>query len=122
MSESGKNGQTSVPFDLAGLNELYGAETVGELLQMSVDEASGLLVQIHDGMTLRDSRVIMAAAHQLKGLASTMTINELARLSMELETAAKQEQWDSLSGIEVKLNAEFDAVAKYVSVVLAQQS
>lgn len=122
MSEAGKSGQTSVPFDLAGLNDLYGAETVSELLQMSVNEAGELLNQIHDGLTLHDSKIVMAAAHQLKGLASTMTINELARISMELEKAAKQEQWDSLSNLEIKLKEEFEAVAKYVSVVLAQQS
>jgi HPt (histidine-containing phosphotransfer) domain-containing protein len=110
----------STPFDLNGLYEMYGKDTVQELLQMSVDEARGLLVQIQDGIAERDSKSVMAAAHQLKGLASTMTINELARLSTELEAAARQESWDSIPETKEKLEIEFAQVAKYVSSVLGR--
>jgi HPt (histidine-containing phosphotransfer) domain-containing protein len=108
----------SAPFDLNGLYEMYGKETVQELLQMSVDEARGLLVQIDEGISERDSKIVMAAAHQLKGLASTMTINELARLSLELETTARQEDWTTISQLKDKLAHEFDSVANYISSVL----
>ncbi len=108
----------SAPFDLDGLYEMYGRDTVQELLQMSVDEARGLLVQIGDGIIEHDSKSVMAAAHQLKGLASTMTINELARLSLELETAARQDEWESIPGTKIALEKEFSQVASYVSSVL----
>lgn len=106
------------PFDLQALYDMYGQDTVVELLQMSVDEARGLLEQINHGVEQRDSKVVMAAAHQLKGLASTMTINELAKLSFELESSARQEAWESIPDTTVRLANEFEHVAQYVSSVL----
>lgn len=114
------NGQSSgKPFDIEGLYEMYGKETVGELLQMSVDEARGLLDQIARGIKERDTKAVMAAAHQLKGLASTMTIDKLAKLSFELETSARQEQWDRIPETTSLLEHEYQYVANYVAEVLA---
>lgn len=110
---------SSAPFDIDALYEMYGKETVAELLQMSVDEARGLLDQINSAIQDRDSKIVLAAAHQLKGLASTMTINELARLSFELESSAKQDSWETISGTKDRLESEFTHVAEYVSEVLA---
>lgn len=107
------------PFDIEGLNDMYGKDTVGELLQMSVDEARGLIDQIKEATGDRNSKVVMAAAHQLKGLASTMTINELAKLSFELEASARQEQWDSIPNVIQSLEHEFELVRKYISDLLA---
>jgi HPt (histidine-containing phosphotransfer) domain-containing protein len=108
------------PFDIQGLYDMYGKDTVAELLQMSVDEARGLMEQIGEGAKEKDSKIVMAAAHQLKGLASTMTINELARLSFELETSARQEGWDTIPDVIEKLHTELEHVATYVAQVLAQ--
>ncbi len=106
------------PFDIQGLYDMYGQDTVAELLQMSVDESRGLLDQMIEGTRDRDSKTIMAAAHQLKGLASTMTINELAKLSFELESSARQEQWDSIQDTLTRLESEYQRTAQYVSEVL----
>jgi HPt (histidine-containing phosphotransfer) domain-containing protein len=114
------DGQASgKPFDIEGLYEMYGKETVAELLQMSVDEARGLLDQIARGIEEHDTKSVMAAAHQLKGLASTMTINDLAKLSLELETNARQEQWETIPQSLSKLESEYTHVASYVAEVLA---
>jgi HPt (histidine-containing phosphotransfer) domain-containing protein len=107
------------PFDIDGLNEMYGKETVAELLQMSVDEARGLLDQIDRAVQDRDTKALLAAAHQLKGLASTMTINNLAKLSFELESSARQEQWDDVPETAQRLETEYRQVAQYVAEVLA---
>ena len=107
------------PFDIDGLNEMYGKDTVAELLQMSVDEARGLLDQIERAVQERDTKALMAAAHQLKGLASTMTINHLAKLSFELEASARQEMWDSVPETTKRLETEYQHVAQYVAEVLA---
>jgi HPt (histidine-containing phosphotransfer) domain-containing protein len=114
------DGQTSdKPFDIDGLYEMYGKKDVAELLQMSVEEARGLLDQIGKGVEHKDSKVVLAAAHQLKGLASTMTINQLAKLSFELETRARQEQWETIPETKQQLETEFQHVAQYVAEVLA---
>ncbi len=109
---------SNLPFDIQGLYDMYGQDTVAELLQMSVDESRGLLDQMIEGTRDRDSKIVMAAAHQLKGLASTMTINELAKLSFELESSARQEQWESIPDTLTRLESEYQRTAKYVSEVL----
>jgi HPt (histidine-containing phosphotransfer) domain-containing protein len=111
--------ETAKPFDIDSLYDMYGKETVAELLQMSVDEARGLLDQIARGIEQRDTKSVMAAAHQLKGLASTMTINNLAKLSFELETSARQEQWDDIPATTSRLETEYRQLADYVNEVLA---
>ncbi|HEY9792248.1 MAG TPA: Hpt domain-containing protein [Candidatus Obscuribacterales bacterium] len=111
--------ETKTPFNLNELIDLYGEETTFELLQMSVDEATGLLQQIHQGIDARDAKMVMAAAHQLKGLASTMTINSLAKISLELETAARQEKWENVPDAEQRLKTEFDAVAAHIATLLS---
>ena len=108
----------SAPFDLKGLNEMYGKETVAELLAMSVDEARGLIAEIGRGISERNSRMVMEAAHQLKGLASTMTINDLANMSLQLETAARQNKWDGVSEMKAGLEKEFEHVAGYIQSIL----
>jgi HPt (histidine-containing phosphotransfer) domain-containing protein len=110
---------TAKPFDIEGLNEMYGKETVAELLQMSVDEARGLLDQIGRAVQEHDSKSLLAAAHQLKGLASTMTIDRLAKLSFELESSARQEQWEHIPDTATRLETEYKTVADYVAQVLA---
>jgi HPt (histidine-containing phosphotransfer) domain-containing protein len=115
MVETNKN----QPFNLQELNDLYGQDTVLELLQMSVDEGIGLLQQIRGGIETRDSKNVMAGAHQLKGLASTMTINGLAKVSLELETAARQEDWPAMPALEDRLKSEFEAVARYIATLLS---
>lgn len=108
----------SAPFDLQGLHDMYGEDTVAELLHMSVDEAGGLVQQITDAVEQKDSKQLMTAAHQLKGLASTMTINELAKLSFDLETAARQQNWTEVASTVTALEAEFKHLAAYVAEVL----
>jgi HPt (histidine-containing phosphotransfer) domain-containing protein len=115
MVETNKN----QPFNLQELNDLYGKETVFELLQMSVDEGIGLLQQIRTGIEGRDSKNVMAGAHQLKGLASTMTINGLAKVSLELETAAREENWPAIPDLEDRLKSEFEHVARYIATLLS---
>ena len=111
------NSQTP-PFDLDGLNQMYGKETVLELLEMSVNEVRGLIDEISTGIQDSDSRSLVAAAHQLKGLAATMTFNEMARLSLELETAARQEDWPSIPKTAKTLSSEFDDLATYIASIL----
>jgi HPt (histidine-containing phosphotransfer) domain-containing protein len=110
--------ETKTPFNLKELFDLYGEDTTFELLQMSVDEATGLLQQIRQGIDGRDGKMVMAGAHQLKGLASTMTINALAKISLELETAAREEKWDKIPDAEQRLKTEFAAVAAHIATLL----
>lgn len=120
MSESQTKAGDS-PFNLQELIGLYGKETVCELLQMTLDESTGLLKDIAKGETDRDANLVMASAHQLKGLALTMTMNRLSAVSLELEQAARQENWPVIPDARGRLQVEFDHVAKHVKEVLAAE-
>jgi HPt (histidine-containing phosphotransfer) domain-containing protein len=111
----------SPPVDVATLNRLYGEETVKELLEMSVKEARDLVGQITDAVGTRDSKAITAAAHQLKGLASTMTIGDLATVSYEIEQAARQEQWDAIKEKQKSLQKIFDDIDQFVTGFLRKE-
>jgi HPt (histidine-containing phosphotransfer) domain-containing protein len=110
----------TTPLDLDGLKKLYGDDTVKELLQMSVDEARGLLDQLDDGIKGKDSKSVAAAAHQLKGLASTMTIEQMATLSFDVENQAKQEQWDAVADTACNLKSLFQSFENFVTDVLKE--
>ena len=119
MSDSQKKETSENPFNLPELVALYGQETVHELLQMTLDEGSGLINDIAKGESAQDSNLVMASAHQLKGLALTMTMNTLSAVSLELETAARQENWPVIPETRVRLEQEFKRVSEHVRSVLS---
>jgi HPt (histidine-containing phosphotransfer) domain-containing protein len=121
MSESQDKSGSDVPFNLKELVGLYGEETVSELLQMTLDESVGLLKDIAKGEANHDANLVMASAHQMKGLALTMTMTKLSAVSLELETAARQENWPVIPDARVRLEAEFERVSHHVKSVLSAQ-
>lgn len=105
------------PFDFPKLVELYGDETVRELLAMSVGEARGLIEDLDRGIQERDSKIVGAAAHQLKGLASTMFIHDLSTISLSIEGDMRQENWDSIIGRQAQLKQAFIEFEQYVDTI-----
>ena len=108
----------AAPLDLQGLYALYGQETTQELLVMCVKEARDLMAQLVADLDKHDSKSLSANAHQLKGLAATMTLDELARLSKDLELAASQEDWAVIGELQCQLNDKFEGFCAYVSRVM----
>lgn len=105
------------PLNLAKLRELYGDETVKELLSMSVSEARELVGDVERGIQEKSSKVVVAAAHQLKGLAVTMTIHSLHRVSMQIEGDAHAENWDNVVGRQNQLKQAFSEFEAYVETL-----
>jgi HPt (histidine-containing phosphotransfer) domain-containing protein len=107
----------SEPFNLAKLKELYGDDTVKELIEMSLDEARGLIADLDKGISERNSKVVAAAAHQLKGLALTMTIHSLNTISLAIEGEAHREDWERVAGKQVELKQAFNEFEQYVGSI-----
>jgi HPt (histidine-containing phosphotransfer) domain-containing protein len=105
------------PLNLARLRELYGDETVKELLSMSVGEARGLVDDVERGIQDKNLKVVAAAAHQLKGLAVTMTIHDLHNISMQIEGDAHAENWDNITGKQNQLRRAFNEFEAYVGTI-----
>lgn len=84
---------------------------------MSIGEARGLIDDLDRGIQERNSKIVAAAAHQLKGLASTMTIEEMNNISMHIEGDARQENWDGIVGRQDALKKAFTEFEQYVGII-----
>lgn len=71
------------------LKNLYGKESAMELLEMSLGEARSLIDSLKKSIPEMDFAQVGADAHQLKGMAATMTMMRLSELSYKLEQCAK---------------------------------
>jgi HPt (histidine-containing phosphotransfer) domain-containing protein len=88
------------PVDVKGLSELLGPEEAIEVLQLFVNSTEELISQISEASERHDAKALKEAAHQLKGAASSVGANSIARACLELETCARNDDWNGA----VKLN------------------
>ncbi|MBX9724756.1 MAG: Hpt domain-containing protein, partial [Candidatus Obscuribacterales bacterium] len=106
--------------DLINLDELknlYGEASVRELLEMSLGEARGLVNELKAKIPARNSGAVSADAHQLKGMAATMTMNRLAELAHKLELCSKSQSWEECDTLLLSVDtcfAELEAFLKKV--------
>lgn len=80
--------------DLEALKSMYGADSVRELVEMSLGEADKLVEALSKNIPLKDVDAVTRDAHQLKGMASTMTLTKIFEFSRDLEKAARSYDWD----------------------------
>lgn len=98
------------------LKALYGEDSVRELLELSLGEARTLIDQLEKGIPAKDARTVSADAHQLKGMAATMTIDRMAELSKKLEFAAKDDVWDDSPQLLADISKCFQELQDYLKV------
>lgn len=96
------------------LKSLYGEDSVRELLELSLGEARSLISNLNQTVPAKDRQSVSADAHQLKGMAATMTIDKLAELSKELEFAAKDDVWDDSPRILTEISETFNELETYL--------
>jgi HPt (histidine-containing phosphotransfer) domain-containing protein len=111
------NTNQTFPLNYPQLVELYGKETTLELLNMSVTEAKQLMHQIEEALGSKDKITALAQAHQLKGLAGTMTIDEMGKLSKQMEDELKQDNWESAEQTKLLLKNAFVEVEQYINSI-----
>lgn len=98
----------SAPLDVSKLSELYGEQGIPEILSSFMAEGDKLLKSIKHHLGQHDDKDLATEAHQLKGLSAVMTIENMEKLSQELERAAKQSSWDQAEEIYKRLDSCFD--------------
>jgi HPt (histidine-containing phosphotransfer) domain-containing protein len=96
------------------LKSLYGEDSVRELLELSLGEARTLISSLEIAVPAKNQQAVSADAHQLKGMAATMTIDRLAELSKELEFAAKDNIWDDSPRILSDISKTFIELEQYL--------
>ncbi|MBY0550579.1 MAG: Hpt domain-containing protein [Candidatus Obscuribacterales bacterium] len=84
---------SSSQINIEALKSMYGEESIRELVDLSMDEAGKLVDSLGRNIPLKDTDEVTRDAHQLKGMASTMTLSQIFEFSRELERHAKDGQW-----------------------------
>ncbi|MBY0356376.1 MAG: Hpt domain-containing protein [Candidatus Obscuribacterales bacterium] len=102
------------PLDIKALEDIYGSETVEELLEMSLKEAGDLVERIAAGVSRKDATVVAQDAHQLKGMCLTMTLNEMSDASKSMELAAKSADWSTIEKLLPVLKAQYQLFVEYL--------
>jgi len=72
------------------LKESTGADYIGELVDAFLDDAPGLIAQMHSALASKDSESFRRAAHSMKSNAATFGAMELSSLARELESLARE--------------------------------
>jgi CheY-like chemotaxis protein len=122
MQEPGRETQEfgvpgAIPVDVQGLSELLGPEEAVEVLHLFVNSTEELIEQIRDASTRRDSKQLKEAAHQLKGAASSVGANTIARACLELEQCAKNDEWDLVPRLNDGLAQNFQNAKSYIQTL-----
>lgn len=110
---------TSSQINLEALKSMYGEESVKELVDLSVDEATKLVDSLGRNIPQRDIDEVTRDAHQLKGMASTMTLSQIFEYSRDLEKAARDGKWDQTNNLLGEIRrclAELQEFLKSVSL------
>lgn len=100
--------------DLNGLTELLGPEEAIEVLKLFVDSTEDLISQIVEASARHDAKALKEAAHQLKGAASSVGANTIARACMDLEQCAKNDDWSATTKLNDGLTANFQNAKTYI--------
>ncbi|CAN5397534.1 hypothetical protein BH10CYA1_BH10CYA1_00060 [soil metagenome] len=108
----------NAPLNVVKLNSLYGEQGMPELLHSFLGESEKLLKSIKHHIGEHNDKDLATEAHQLKGLSAVMTIEELEKLSQELERAAKQSSWEQADEIYLRLNCCFSTVTNFIKRLL----
>jgi CheY-like chemotaxis protein len=101
-------------FDSQQLVALYGKDAIPELLVSFSAEGATILINAKKALENRDLQQLKAEAHTFKGMAAVLTAHQLARISLNLEKAAKTAAFDEAERCIKQLEEAFKAAKESV--------
>ena len=113
-----ETGNSDAAIDLPQLRELFGddAEGIRNLLQLFVSSTLPLLEEVKEALNMRNGTSLARLAHNIKGASSNIAAGEMTRLSVLLQGAAQQEDWDSARALCAALESSVKEVDKFVAL------
>jgi len=108
----------SCPLEFAKLKEMYGEDSLCEILELFLKESRQLVGELRPAVNNRDSRSLAMIAHQLKGLSAVITASQMNNLSSDLERIAVRGSWPEAEAILSALEKATETVTKFVDTVL----
>jgi HPt (histidine-containing phosphotransfer) domain-containing protein len=103
--------------DLARLREIYedDREGIRDLLDLAVETAQSQLEAIDSAIGSHNATDVRGAAHAIKGASLNVGAVETARVSAELENAAANSRWETISTAAAALHDALVRLAENVS-------
>jgi CheY-like chemotaxis protein len=119
-AEASPNNQ--LPIEMEKLVEAYGPDGVPEMLQLFLQEMQGLLLEIADYLDKSDSDNLARVAHQVKGVSTFIVAERLRQVSIGLEQAARDREWERARTAYHALLEEYEDVTVFINKQLSGES
>jgi signal transduction histidine kinase/CheY-like chemotaxis protein/HPt (histidine-containing phosphotransfer) domain-containing protein len=109
---------STYPIELGLLNEMlcHDEGLIRKALGLFLPSTRSILDRVRDSIKQRDGKTLAGLAHQLKGSSMTVAANEMARLTVEMEQVAEQENWDIAKSIYRSLEDRFKEVEQFINL------
>lgn len=110
-----QDAESRQPLDRAYLNVLYGIDQLDDILDLYLMVTEALLGQLNASIEKREASEVKRIAHEIKGGSYSVSAQEMANLSRELERAGEQEAWTDAMKIYAALFLSFGKVRDFIS-------
>jgi polar amino acid transport system substrate-binding protein len=113
-----ETGNHALLLDVESLNEIFGRDSVNELLEIFDKSTEALLQKLATAIDERNLRGVKSVLHELKGSSSMMRALYLQQLSLAMEASANNQNWEELEESLPKLEQVFSAVQGRIKSIL----
>lgn len=97
-------------------------EIIAELVQTYIEDAEPLMETIRQAVENQDVDSLCAAAHTLKSSSGNLGANAIAELSLQIETAGKNNEFAALTDLLPTLESEYQLLRQALSRLLGEES
>jgi CheY-like chemotaxis protein len=97
-------------------------EIIAELVQTYIEDAEPLMETIRQAVENQDVDSLCAAAHTLKSSSGNLGANAIAEISLQLETAGKNNEFATLTDLLSALESEYQLLRQALSRLLGEES
>lgn len=102
------------PINGPTLKMLYGLEQLDDILALFLTVTETLLAQLESAIQHKDSAVVRRTAHEIKGSSYAVNAKEMSRLSLSLEKAGEEQNWNEAERLYASLGLAFGRVREFV--------
>jgi polar amino acid transport system substrate-binding protein len=109
-----KEDQETSVFDIALLEKRFGADKSKKLFELFVSTSDELMEKLHEAVRQKNSQMLRAQAHQLKGSSLTIGARQMAKLCADIEELSKgigsDANWPQAELLTVSLEKSYESV------------
>lgn len=103
------------PINIQELEEFYGYEQLSEMLRLFQTDTSDMLQRLEVFLEERNAHAVAGLAHEVKAGSASIGAKQLARVSMHLEQAVVQEDWEEASSLLASFKKSFEYLKQFVA-------